>query len=109
MINSGREWDWMDSQINKLNQMKIRTEIDNVKQQLIDDLIKSFNANPEIVARKIIFDRFVKADLSYNYDWLQAEVEHYRDNTDWKEYQEAKDLYFDALNNITKIYFKDGE
>ena len=43
-----------------------------------------------------------------NYKFKRG-VNRKKDNTDWKEYQEAKDLYFDALKNITKIYFKDGE
>ena len=107
MINSGREWDWMDSQINKLNQMKTR-----FKQSKIDYIVKQDYTREEL-AQQIIEARYKSEKYRAGEQWLDELATHYRDNQGDDDYSErCSELYEEYqmdLKNIKRRYLNDGE
>ena len=80
-----------------------------IRQDLINSIVKAFNNNPEAIARELLYKKFQYADLDANYQWLEAEKNHYEDRgyAPYKEdYEEMGDWYKEEYKRLVTKYFE---
>ena len=81
-----------------------------IRQELINSIVKLFNNSPEAIARELLYKKFQYVHLLANYQWLEAEKNHY-EYIDYepfeKEYIEIGEWYKEEHKRLVTKYFEE--
>ncbi len=88
----------------------------NIKKELIENVMKGMEENPQAYAEQLLTLRYRYNDLDANYDWLQAECEMHSNSYEGmdaehrdelrKAYNEAREDYYNNLKQLKTQYLE---